>query len=145
MYTDEEIAHGISMQTAAAFADWEGTKINLLDTPGYLDFTGEAISATRIADGAVVALGATTGVEVGTEKVWEYSAARGIPRLFFISMMDKEHASFEKVVDEIKQHLTPKAYVPPSCRSAKARSSRASSTCSPAGAHLQERHCNRRV
>ena len=66
MFSEEEIAHGISIQTSVAFADWHGTKINLLDTPGYLDFAGEAIAATRVADGAVIAVGATTGVEVGT-------------------------------------------------------------------------------
>jgi elongation factor G len=110
MYTEEEIEHGISMQTASAFAEWENVKVNLLDTPGYLDFTGEAIAATRVADGAVVVLGATTGVEVGTEKVWDYSVARGIPRLFFISMMDKEHANFDKSLTEIRQHMTDKAY-----------------------------------
>ena len=109
MHTEEEIGHGISMQASMAYAEWEGTKVNLLDTPGYLDFTGEAIAATRVADGAVVVLGATTGVEVGTEKVWEYTQARGIPRLFVVSMMDKEHANFGKVVQEIKQHMTPKA------------------------------------
>src|SRR6185503_824667 len=107
---EEEIAHGISIQTAVAFADWHGTKINLLDTPGYLDFTGEAIAATRVADGAVIAVGATTGVEVGTEKVWEYCVARGIPRLFFVSMMDKEHSNFDKCCNEIKQHMSEKAY-----------------------------------
>src|SRR5690606_29661750 len=106
MYADEELAHGISVQLAIAFADWHGVKINLLDTPGYLDFTGEAIAATRVADGAVVVLGATTGVEVGTEKVWEYCTARGIPRLFFVSMMDKEHADFDKALTEIRQHIT---------------------------------------
>jgi elongation factor G len=109
MHAEEEIGHGISMQTSVAHAEWEGTKLNLLDTPGYLDFTGEAIAATRVADGAVVVLGATTGVEVGTEKVWEYTQPRGIPRLFFVSMMDKEHANFGKVVQEIRQHITSKA------------------------------------
>jgi elongation factor G len=67
MHSEEEIAHGISVQTAAAFAEWDGVKVNILDTPGYLDFTGDAIAATRVADGAVIVLGATTGVEVGTE------------------------------------------------------------------------------
>jgi elongation factor G len=109
MYSEEEIAHGISVQTAAAFAEWDGVKVNILDTPGYLDFTGDAIAATRVADGAVIVLGATTGVEVGTEKVWDYSTARGIPRLFFVSMMDKEHADFDKSVREIKEHMTDKA------------------------------------
>jgi elongation factor G len=108
MYTDEEIAHGISIQTSVAFADWHGVKVNLLDTPGYLDFTGEAIAATRVCDGAVIVLGATTGVEVGTEKVWEYTQARGVPRLFFVSMMDKENADFDKVVGEIREHMTGK-------------------------------------
>ncbi|HKJ93356.1 MAG TPA: GTP-binding protein, partial [Longimicrobiales bacterium] len=67
MFAEEEVAHGISMQAALAYAEWMDTKINLLDTPGYLDFTGDALAATRAADGAVVVLGATTGVEVGTE------------------------------------------------------------------------------
>lgn len=110
MYSEEEIEHGISIQTSVAFADWHGTKVNLLDTPGYLDFTADAIAATRVADGAVIVVGAATGVEVGTEKVWEYTEARGIPRLFFISMMDKEHASFDKVVEEIQRHMNGKAY-----------------------------------
>ncbi len=108
MYAEEEIAHGISVQLAVAFADTDGVKVNLLDTPGYLDFTGEAIAATRVADGAVLVLGATTGVEVGTEKVWEYASTRGIPRLFFVSMMDKEHADFTKCVNEIREHITDK-------------------------------------
>lgn len=106
MYTEEEISHGISVQCSMAYADWHGVKVNLLDTPGYLDFTGEAIAATRVADGAVIVLGATTGVEVGTEKVWEYCEPRGIPRLFFVSMMDKEHADFDKVCDEIRRHMS---------------------------------------
>jgi elongation factor G len=109
MYTEEEISHGISVQCSVAHADWDGIKVNLLDTPGYLDFTGETVAATRVADGAVVVLGATAGVEVGTEKVWEYCEPRGLPRLFFVSMMDKEHADFDKVCTEIRQHLTEKA------------------------------------
>ena len=111
MYAEEEVGHGISIQVSVAFADWNGIKVNLLDTPGYLDFTGEAVAATRVADGAVITLGATTGVEVGTEKVWEYTVNRGIPRLFFISMMDKENADFDKVVDEIREHMSDKAVV----------------------------------
>ncbi|HEX7049267.1 MAG TPA: elongation factor G [Longimicrobiales bacterium] len=106
MYTDEEIAHGVSMQAVPAFAEWKGTKVNLLDTPGYLDFTAEALAATRVADGAVITVGATTGVEVGTEKVWEYCTARGIPGFFFATMMDKENADFDRVCTEIRDTLT---------------------------------------
>ncbi|MFW6201100.1 MAG: elongation factor G [Gemmatimonadota bacterium] len=106
MYGDEEVAHGISLQTTPAFAEWRETKVNLLDTPGYMDFTGEALAATRVADGAVLVLGATAGVEVGTEKVWEYCEDRGIPRLFFVSMMDKENADFDGVYRQIKDGLS---------------------------------------
>jgi elongation factor G len=111
MYAEEEIAHGISIQCAVAHAEWEGIKINLLDTPGYMDFAGDTVAATRVADGAVIVLGATTGVEVGTEKVWEYCESRGIPRLFFISMMDREHADFDKACEEIRRHITDRAYL----------------------------------
>jgi elongation factor G len=73
-----------------------------------MDFTGEALAATRVTDGAVLVLGATTGVEVGTEKVWEYCEDRGIPRLFFVSMMDKDNADFDRVYADINDHLTSK-------------------------------------
>lgn len=108
MHSPEELAHGISLQASPAYAEWKDAKINLLDTPGYLDFAGEVLSATRVADGAVLVLGATTGVEVGTERVWEYCSNRGIPRLFFVSGMDREHADFEQVYRDIKMHLTEK-------------------------------------
>jgi elongation factor G len=110
MYSEEEISHGISIQCSTAYAEWNGIKVNLLDTPGYMDFAGDAIAATRAADGAVIVLGATAGVEVGTEKVWEYCEPRGIPRLFFVSMLDKENADFDKVCDEIRRHMTEHAY-----------------------------------
>jgi len=109
MHTAEELAHNVSIQLTPAYADYKGTKVNLLDTPGYLDFTGEALSAVRVADAAIIVVSATSGVEVGTEKVWEYCEARGIPRIFFVSMLDKEHASFEGVYQQIKERLTDKA------------------------------------
>jgi elongation factor G len=108
MHTPEEAAHGVSIQLTPAYAEWDDTKINLLDTPGYLDFTGEALSAVRVADAALLVVGATAGVEVGTEKVWEYCEARGLPRMIFVSMIDKEHASFETVYQDIKARLTEK-------------------------------------
>jgi elongation factor G len=109
MFTPEELDREISMQCTPAFAEHNGHKINLLDTPGYLDFTGDTLAAVRVADAAVIVVSATSGVEVGTEMVWEYCEARGIPRLFYVSMMDKEHASFEKAVQDIKSMLSEKA------------------------------------
>jgi elongation factor G len=107
-YTPDEIERKYSINLALGVAEWMDTKLNLIDTPGYLDFTGEALAGVHAADGAVVVVSGTGGVEVGTEKVWEYCEARDIPRLFFVSLMDKEHADFEKVYDQIKRRLTPK-------------------------------------
>src|SRR3989449_597586 len=107
-YTPDEIERKYSINLALAVAEWMDTKVNLIDTPGYLDFTGEALAAVYAADGAVVVVSATGGVEVGTEKVWDYCEKREIPRLFFVSLMDKEHADFEKVYTQVKQRLTPK-------------------------------------
>ncbi|HSM06609.1 MAG TPA: elongation factor G [Longimicrobiales bacterium] len=108
MHAPEEAEHGISIQLTPAYAEWMDTKLNLLDTPGYLDFTGETLAAVRVADAAVICIGATTGVEVGTEKVWEYCEARGIPRILFVSQMDRENADFRKVFRDVKAHLTDK-------------------------------------
>jgi elongation factor G len=107
-YTPDEIERKYSINLALGVAEWMDTKLNLIDTPGYLDFTGEALAGVHAADGAVVVVSGTGGVEVGTEKVWDYCEARDIPRLFFVSLMDKEHADFEKVYDQIKRRLTPK-------------------------------------
>lgn len=108
MYTPEEANHGISLQCTPAFCEYSGAKINLLDTPGFMDFVGETLAAIRVADSAVIVVGATSGVEVGTETVWEYAEDRGIPRFFFVSMMDRDHASFERVFQDIKARLTEK-------------------------------------
>ena len=108
MYTPEEASHGISLQCTPAFCEYSGAKINLLDTPGFMDFVGETLAAIRVADSAVIVVSATSGVEVGTETVWEYTEDRGIPRFFFVSMMDKDHASFERAYQDIKARLTEK-------------------------------------
>jgi len=107
-YTPDEIERKYSINLALAVAEWMDTKVNLIDTPGYLDFTGDALAGVYAADGAVVVLAATAGVEVGTEKVWDYCESRQLPRLFFVSLMDKEHADFERVYAQVKERLTPK-------------------------------------
>ena len=107
-YTADEIERKYSINLALAVAEWMETKVNLIDTPGYLDFTGDALAGVYAADAAVVVLAGTAGVEVGTEKVWDYCERRELPRLFFVSLMDKEHADFERVFNQIKERLTAK-------------------------------------
>ncbi len=107
-YTPDEIERKYSINLGLAYAEWQDTKINLIDTPGYLDFMGDAEAGIYAADAALVVLSATAGVEVGTEKVWDFATERGIPRMFFVSLMDKEHANFENVFQDIRDHITPK-------------------------------------
>lgn len=107
-YTPDEIERKYSINLAIAVAEWMDTKVNLIDTPGYLDFTGDALAGVYAADGALIVCSGTAGVEVGTEKVWDYCEQRGIPRMFCVSLMDKEHADFERVFQQIKDRLTNK-------------------------------------
>ncbi|MDE2796036.1 MAG: elongation factor G [Gemmatimonadota bacterium] len=109
MTTPEETGHGMSMQLTVAHAIREGTKVNLLDTPGYMDFVGDATAAARVADSALVTVSATSGVEVGTEMVWQLCDDRALPRMIFVSMMDKMHANFGKVLNEVRDDLAPGA------------------------------------
>lgn len=108
-FTPEEHDHGISINLAMGRAEWMGTKINLIDTPGYLDFFGEVEAAVRVVDGALMVVSATNGVEVGTERVWAACSKRSLPRMFFVSMMDRENASFEKCFNQIRETLSSEA------------------------------------
>ncbi len=108
-FTADEVERKYSINLALGVAEWRDTKLNLIDTPGYLDFTGEALAGVWAADGALVVVTATGGVEVGTEKVWDYCERRGIPRLLFVSLMDKEHADFDRAYAQIRSRLTAKA------------------------------------
>ncbi len=104
----EETERGFSISLACAHAEWMDTKINLLDTPGYSDFQSEAIAGLSAADGALVVVSATAGVEVGTKRMFDEAIDRRDPVLFVISMMDKEHASFDGVFEAIRSELTPR-------------------------------------
>ena len=104
----EEIERGYTISLGCAFAEWKDTKINLLDTPGFLDFQGDAIAGIAASDGALVAVGATTGVEAGTERMFREAIKRKDPVLFVVAMMDKEHADFDAAYRSIKERLTAK-------------------------------------
>jgi elongation factor G len=107
-FDPEETGRGFSISLACAHAEWMDAKINLLDTPGYSDFQGEAIAGLHAADGALVVISATAGVEVGTTRMFNEAIERKDPVLFVASMMDKDHASFDTVFEGIKAELTPR-------------------------------------
>lgn len=108
-YDPEEIKRKISISTSLAPCEWKNIKINLLDTPGYFDFVGEVKSTLRVVENAVIVACAVSGVEVGTEQVFQYAKEVGIPRMFFINKMDRENANFNKVLEQIREFFGPKA------------------------------------
>ena len=107
-FTAEEIEHQYSINLGCAYAEWMDVKVNLLDTPGYLDFQGDAIAGLAAADGALVVVSANAGVEVGTEKMFREAVSRRDPVLFVVSMMDKDNANFDRIYQQIKSRLTQK-------------------------------------
>ena len=102
----EEVERGYSISLGCAFAEWMDAKINFIDTPGYLDFQGDAIAGLAAADGALVVVAAPAGVEVGTERMFREAVDRRDPVLFVVTLMDKEHASFERAYGDIRARLT---------------------------------------
>ena len=104
----EEIERGYSINLGCAFAEWMDNKINLIDTPGFLDFQGDAVAGLAAADGALCVIGATSGVEVGTERMFQEAVSHGDPVLFVVTMMDKENADFDGIYQQIKSRLTNK-------------------------------------
>jgi len=100
-YDPEEIRRKITISTAIGTCEWKDSKINIIDTPGYFDFVGEVKQGIRVADGAIILVPAKGGVAVGTEKSWDYAKEQGIPKIFFVSKMDEEHANFFEVLNQL--------------------------------------------
>ncbi len=101
-YTDIEIKRRISINSAYAHCQWEGLKHNLLDTPGYGDFIHNALCAIRVADAAIITVCAVSGVEVYTERVWEYADKYNLPRIVFINKLDRERANYEQAMQQLR-------------------------------------------
>lgn len=102
-YEPEEVKRGISISLSLAPIEHEGHKINLIDTPGYADFVGDVAAALSVADLAVLVVSAVDGVEVHTRVTWRLAAEAGLPRLIFVNKLDRERASFERVLEELRE------------------------------------------
>ncbi|MCZ6776716.1 MAG: elongation factor G [Ignavibacteria bacterium] len=105
-YHPDEIDRQISINTSLLFCDWKSTKINVLDTPGYTDFTGEVKASLRVSDTAVVLLQAVEGVEVGTEIVASYANEFANAMVFVVNKLDHENADFEKVLQQVHESIS---------------------------------------
>jgi elongation factor G len=100
-FDPEELKRQMSVSLAVAPLEWQGHKINLLDTPGYADFYGEVAEATRVADGALILVDAVAGPQVGTDAVWKRTSH--LPRLFVVNKMDRDNADFRGTLDALRE------------------------------------------
>ncbi|HEY7072022.1 MAG TPA: elongation factor G [Acidimicrobiales bacterium] len=104
-YDPEEHKRGISLSLSVAPFEWRDHKVNLIDTPGYADFMGDVSAALRIADLAVFVVSAVDGVEVQTEEAWSMAAKLGVPRMVFVNKLDRERASFDTTLAQLRDRL----------------------------------------
>lgn len=108
-FMQQERERGITIMSAATACHWQGNRINLIDTPGHIDFTAEVVRSIRVIDGAVMILCGVGGVEPQTEAVWMHADREHLARLIFVNKLDRTGADFWRVVDEIHERLTPNA------------------------------------
>ena len=101
----QERERGITIVSAAVSAEWKGYQINIIDTPGHIDFTAEVQRSLRVLDGGVVVFDAVQGVEPQSETVWRQADRYGVPRICFVNKMDRVGASFERTIDSIRDRL----------------------------------------
>ncbi|MEK7686755.1 MAG: elongation factor G [Verrucomicrobiota bacterium] len=109
-YHESEHKRQISIHASLLHTEWQGKKFNILDTPGYLDFISEGLGALRVGDFALIVVHANHGVVIGTEQVWNYATRYGIPKMFVINAMDKEHANFDQVLKQIRSRFGEKVF-----------------------------------
>ena len=104
-FDPEEVKRGISLALALAPFERDGYRVNLLDAPGYADFVLDVHAALRVADLAVFVVSGVEGPEVQTEVVWRLAAERGVPRMFFVNKLDRERASFERTLEQLRDRF----------------------------------------
>jgi elongation factor G len=105
-YNSEEVKRKISISLSVLHLERDGTKINLLDLPGYADFVGESLAGTKVSETAIVIVSAIAGIEVGTEQFWKLAVNSGCSRLFFINKLDKEHAKFYEHLQSLQRRFS---------------------------------------
>jgi elongation factor G len=104
-WMEQERERGITIVSAAVSAEWKGYQINIIDTPGHIDFTAEVQRSLRVLDGGIVIFDAVQGVEPQSETVWRQADRYGVPRVCFVNKMDRVGASFSRTIDMIKDRL----------------------------------------
>src|ERR1700721_3011074 len=111
-WMEQEQERGITITSAATTCTWRDIRINIIDTPGHVDFTAEVERSLRVLDGAVVVFSAVEGVEAQSETVWRQAAKYRVPRICFINKMDRIGSEFERVYHEIEERLVESHPIP---------------------------------
>ncbi|MCI1820723.1 MAG: GTP-binding protein, partial [Megasphaera sp.] len=101
-FEPEEIKRNVTIQLGIAPCEWEGYKLNFLDTPGYSEFCGEVRAALRASDGILLVVSAESGVEIDTERAWDYGVELQLPRMVYINKMDAEKANFFDTLEKMR-------------------------------------------
>lgn len=101
-FSKEEQERETSIGTSVIPIEWRKMKLNIIDTPGYMDFMGEAIGALRAAEAALMVIDATQGIQVGTERMWAYTEEIGLPRIIFVNKIDGENVNFRRLMEDIE-------------------------------------------
>lgn len=109
-FHEDERTRQISLHASLLNTEWLGKSLNIIDCPGYPDFVSEVLSGLRVADFALVVVGAANGVEVGTDNVWKYARSYQIPRMIAVNQLDKEHTRFDDVLAEAREHFGDKVF-----------------------------------
>src|SRR4051812_10620494 len=104
---DDEKARGMSVSASLASFEWQGVKINLIDTPGEPSFVADALGALRVCESAVFVVNGVMGVEVSTTRLWRRAAELDIARLLFVNMLDRERADFFRTLEALKAAFGP--------------------------------------
>ena len=104
-WMEQERERGITIVSAAVSAEWQGYQVNIIDTPGHIDFTAEVQRSLRVLDGGVVIFDAVQGVEPQSETVWRQADRYGVPRICFVNKMDRVGASYERTIESIRDRL----------------------------------------
>ncbi len=107
-YDPLEVERHMGINLSLLPIQWQGMKLNLIDTPGYADFIGEVRSGLRVTEGAIIVICAASGVEVGTEQMWNDAEKANLPRLIFVNKMDRDNADFFSTLKGIQAKLSPK-------------------------------------
>ena len=104
-YDEEEVSRKHTLSASLAYAEWNKTKINLIDTPGFGNFFADARAALRVADGAVIVIDGVSGVEVQTEKAWSVCEELSLPRIVAVNRLDRDRASLDRALESLRQTL----------------------------------------